>query len=140
MDLLGLRWATVPGSVYLAAVIGTFPGLLISVAVHEVLAAQTSSTFLRFPMLLLCGLSIPVSELPVFLRPLSFALPLTYGADIPKTRLNGNGILPLWLSFPVLHAFGVLLFTLSLHNARRKWLLQASLRPGPRTPSRSVAG
>jgi len=123
VDLSGIGWLPVIGSILLIAASSTFLGLFISVAVHEVFEAQTFSNFFRFPMLFLCGLFIPLTSLPVFLQPLSFPLPLTYGADILKAAINGDGILPLWVSFPVLLVFGVGLFLFSLHNIKRKWVL-----------------
>jgi ABC-2 type transport system permease protein len=123
VDLSGVLWPAVAGSILLIAATSTFLGLFISVAVHEVFEAQTFSNFFRFPMLFLCGLFIPVSALPVFLRPLSFLLPLTYGVDILKSAINREGILPLWLSFPVLLLFAAGLFLFSLRNIRRKWVL-----------------
>jgi len=121
-DLSAVAWPAVAGSIFLIASTSTFLGLFISVAVHEVFEAQTFSNFFRFPMLFLCGLFIPVGALPVFLRPLSFLLPLTYGADILKQAINREGMLPLWLSFPLLLAFAVLLFLFSLRNIKRKWV------------------
>lgn len=123
VDLSGVRWVPLVGSVVLIAATSTFLGLFISVAVHEVFEAQTFSNFFRFPMLFLCGLFIPLSSLPVFLRPLSYLFPLTYGADILKIAVNGDGALPLWVSFPVLLAFGAVLFISSLRNIRRRWIL-----------------
>ena len=108
---------------FVPIVVSAFLGLFISVAVHEVFEAQTFSNFFRFPMLFLCGLFIPIGNLPVFLRPLSYLLPLTYGADILKEAINQEGILPLWVSFPVLLLFAVGLFVFSLYNIRRKWVL-----------------
>jgi ABC-2 type transport system permease protein len=121
--LNGIEWLPTIGSIILIAVTSTFLGLFISVAVREVFEAQTFSNFFRFPMLFLCGLFIPLSSLPAFLRPLSFALPLTYGVDILKAAINGEGILPLWVSFPVLLLFVSGLFVISLRNIRRKWVL-----------------
>jgi len=123
VDLSGIVWPAVIGSILLIAATSTFLGLFISVAVHEVFEAQTFSNFFRFPMLFLCGLFFPVSALPVFLRPLSFLLPLTYGADILKAAINAEGLLPLWVSFPVLLLFAVGLFLFSLRNIKRKWVL-----------------
>jgi ABC-2 type transport system permease protein len=122
-DLSGIRWLPLVASVFLTAVTSTFLGLFIAVAVHEVFEAQTFSNFFRFPMLFLCGLFIPVASLPVFLRPLSYAIPLTYGADILRQSVNGVGTLPFLLSFPVLLAFAVALFGLTLFNIRRKWIV-----------------
>jgi ABC-2 type transport system permease protein len=122
-DLSGILWLPLLGSVVLTAATSTFLGLFIAVAVHEVFEAQTFSNFFRFPMLFLCGLFIPIASLPVFLRPLSFAIPLTYGADILRQSIIGDGVLPLWASFPILLAFAGVLFGLTLRNIRRKWIL-----------------
>jgi len=123
VDLSGILWPAVIGSVLLIAATSTFLGLFISIAVHEVFEAQTFSNFFRFPMLFLCGLFIPISALPVFLRPLSFILPLTYGVDILKAAINREAILPLWVNFPVMLLFAAGLFLFSLRNIKRKWVL-----------------
>jgi ABC-2 type transport system permease protein len=121
-DLRGIAWVSVISSVFLIAVTSTFLGLFIAVSVKEVFEAQTFSNFFRFPMVFLCGLFIPVQALPVFLRPLSYALPLTYGADIMKTAINANGDISQWLSFSVLAGYSILLFGLSLRNINKKWI------------------
>lgn len=122
-DLSRVGWLREIGGILLVACTSTFLGLFISVAVHEVFEAQTFSNFFRFPMLFLCGLFIPIARLPRFLRPLSYLLPLTYGADILKAAINREGVLPLWVSFPVLIVFATGLFLASLQNIRRKWVL-----------------
>ena len=111
------------GSVLLIAVTSTFLGLFIAVSVSQVFEAQTFSNFFRFPMLFLCGLFIPLSELPVFIRPLSYALPLTYGVDILKTAINGDGVIAVSLNFLMLAAFSIFLFSYSTYNVNRKWIL-----------------
>jgi ABC-2 type transport system permease protein len=123
VDLSGVLWPAVVGSIILIASTSTFLGLFISVAVYEVFEAQTFSNFFRFPMLFLCGLFIPIGSLPIFLRPLSYLLPLTFGVDILKQAITGGGILPLWVSFPVLVLFATGLFLFSLYNIKRKWVL-----------------
>jgi ABC-2 type transport system permease protein len=122
-NLSGILWLPLVGSVLLTATTSTLLGLFIAVAVHEVFEAQTFSNFFRFPMLFLCGLFIPIARLPWFLRPLSYVLPLTYGADILKGAISREGVLPLWASFPALLLFAVGLFLASLHNIRKKWVL-----------------
>jgi ABC-2 type transport system permease protein len=123
VDLSGVGWPPMIGSILLIAATSTFLGLFISVSVHEVFEAQTFSNFFRFPMLFLCGLFIPIGNLPVYVRPLSYMLPLTYGADILRMAINGNGILPLWINFPILLLFATGLYLFSLRNIRRKWVL-----------------
>ena len=76
MDLSGVNWLTLVPAVVLIAISSTFLGLFIAVSVKEVFEAQTFSNFFRFPMLFLCGLFFPVEQLPVWLKPLSYALPL----------------------------------------------------------------
>jgi ABC-2 type transport system permease protein len=122
-DLSQVAWEALVPSVFLIAVSSTFLGLFIAVAVSEVFEAQTFSNFFRFPMIFLCGLFFPVHKLPVFLKPLSYALPLTYGADALHGAVHGGHALPFSLDLAVLSAFCVGLFLASLWNIKRKWIL-----------------
>jgi ABC-2 type transport system permease protein len=122
-DLSGVNWTVFLASVILIAVVSTFLGLFIAVAVSEVFEAQTFSNFFRFPMVFLCGLFFPVEHLPVFLRPLSYALPLTYGADALHGAVHDGHYMPFALDLSVLAAFGLVLFTVSLWNIKRRWIL-----------------
>ncbi len=122
-DLSRVSWGVLVPAVVMIAVASTFLGLFIAVAVSEVFEAQTFSNFLRFPMIFLCGLFFPVGKLPIFLRPLSYALPLTYGADALHGATHGRHALPLVLDFWILGGFCVALFAVSLWNIRRKWIL-----------------
>ena len=121
-DLSGIHWLSVLGAVFLIAVTSTLLGLFIAVSVKEIFEAQTFSNFFRFPMIFLCGLFIPVQALPLFLRPLSYILPLTYGADILKSSINQNGHLGLMINFVILLGFALGLFVLSIRNVKRKWI------------------
>ena len=122
-DLSGVRWGPLAGAVILLSASSTFLGLFIAVSVHEVFEAQTFSNFFRFPMIFLCGLFIPLSSLPLWLRPLSYALPLTYGVDILRASILSAGALPPALDFAALAGFCLLLFFSSMRNIRRKWIL-----------------
>lgn len=121
-SLSDVNWALVLGGVFLIAVTSTFLGLFIAVSVREVFEAQTFSNFFRFPMVFLCGLFIPVQALPGFLKPISYSMPLTYGADILKALINGDGHMDLLMSFLVLIGFSVALFAISTRNIKRKWI------------------
>jgi len=122
-DLSGIAWGMVAPAIILIGIVSTFLGLFIAVSVSEVFEAQTFSNFFRFPMIFLCGLFFPVMSLPVFIRPLSFILPVTYGVDILHGAVNGNHILSFALDFAVLAAFCAVLFLLSLRNIKRRWIL-----------------
>ena len=122
-DLSGIRWPALAGAVLLIAASSTFLGLFIAVSVSEVFEAQTFSNFFRFPMIFLCGLFFPVSHLPVWLQPLSYALPLTYGVDILQGSIRSAGRLSPALDFAALAGFCVLLFFVSLRNIKKRWIL-----------------
>jgi ABC-2 type transport system permease protein len=122
VNLSGINWLTTLAGVILIAVTSTFLGLFIAVSVSEVFEAQTYSNFFRFPMMFLCGLFIPIENLPIYIRPLSYVLPLTYGADIMKQSINANGTIQVWLSFLVLIAFSLGLFLLSIRNIKKRWI------------------
>jgi ABC-2 type transport system permease protein len=122
VDLSGIAWSLVIPAIILIGVVSTFLGLLIAVSVAEVFEAQTFSNFFRFPMIFLCGLFIPILSLPVFVRPLSYILPITYGVDILQGAINGEHMLSLMGDFLIIAAFCVVLFWLSLRNIRRRWI------------------
>ena len=123
IDLGGVAWALLVPAVALIAVSSAFLGLFIAVSVSEVFEAQTFSSFFRFPMMFLCGLFIPVGELPLLLQPVSYALPLTYGVDLLHEAVNRAGRLAPALDLMALVAFCALLFALSLRNVRRRWIV-----------------
>jgi len=121
-DLSDVNWATLIPAVVLIAISSTFLGLFIAVSVKEVFEAQTFSNFFRFPMIFLCGLFFPIKQLPVWLRPLSYVLPLTYGADVLHASIHRPGHMPIVLDFGLLAIFCAVLFAASLRNIRRKWI------------------
>jgi ABC-2 type transport system permease protein len=122
-DLSQLDWSAFVPAVFMIAVASTFLGLFIAVAVSEVFEAQTFSNFFRFPMIFLCGLFFPIEKLPLFLKPFSYVLPLTYGADVLHGAIHGKHAMPFSLDLPLLGAFCVGLFVVSLGNIKRKWIL-----------------
>lgn len=123
MDITTINWAIIVPAIVLIAVSSTFLGLFIAVSVSEVFEAQTFSNFFRFPMLFLCGLFFPVAALPFWLRPLSYILPLTYGADLLHASIHRPARMPIPVDFAMLAMFCLLLFAFSLRNVRRKWIV-----------------
>ena len=121
IDLKGVNFGIILPAVFMIALSSALMGLMIAVSAKQVFEAQTFSNFFRFPMLFLCGLFIPISDLPVFLRPISYCLPLTYGADIKGAITGVNIFLRYCLSLCC--CFSVALFLISKHNINRKWIL-----------------
>ncbi len=111
-DLSPIDWRAFVPAVVLLSTASTFLGLFIAVAVSEVFEAQTFSNFFRFPMIFLCGLFFPIERLPVFLRPLSYALPPTYGVDMLRGAVGGVHAMPYLLNLAALCVFCTGLFAL----------------------------
>lgn len=122
-DLSKVAWGMAIPAIILIAVSSTFLGLFVAVSVSEVFEAQTFSNFFRFPMIFLCGLFFPIEQLPVFLKPLSYLFPLTYGVDILHGAFHGSRQIPLAIDFTLLSLFCVVLFMISLRNVQKRWIL-----------------
>jgi len=122
-DLSRVVWGAVVPAIFLLAVASTFLGLFIAVSVSEVFEAQTFSNFFRFPMIFLCGLFFPIERLPIFLRPLSYVLPPTYGADILHGTFTIGNTMPMLIDFSLLIVFCIGLFLISLRNIKRRWII-----------------
>jgi len=122
-DLSGIAWSLVIPAIILIGIVSTFLGLFIAVSVSEIFEAQTFSNFFRFPMIFLCGLFFPIMSLPIFIHPLSYILPVTYGVDILHGAINGEHIMSFTLDFIILGAFCIFLFVLSLRNIKHRWIL-----------------
>lgn len=123
IELAGINWIIAIVAVFFIAITSTFLGLVIATTAKEVFEAQTYSNFFRFPMLFLCGLFFPIEKLPIFLQPLSYLLPLTYGVDLLNqafARTEGSGV---WFDIAVLTGFSFLLFYISIRNIKKKWIL-----------------
>lgn len=123
INLSVVSWGLVLPVVLLIAISSSLMGLLIAVSAEQVFEAQTFSNFFRFPMLFLCGLFIPISSLPLVLRPLSFCLPLTYGTDLLRGAITGVRAFTPVTSFGMLLVFSVALFLISRCEINRKWIL-----------------
>ncbi|MDX9787372.1 MAG: ABC transporter permease [Desulfobacterales bacterium] len=122
-DLSSVAWGVFVPVVIMIAMASTFLGLFIAVAVSEVFEAQTFSNFFRFPMIFLCGLFFPIAQLPLFLKPFSYILPLTYGVDALRGAVNGGNAMPFSLDLGLLGVFCAGLFAVSLRNINKNWIL-----------------
>jgi len=85
-------------------------GAFVSVAVKEVFEAQTLANFIRFPMMFLGGVFVPVDSLPTALQVIARALPLTYSVEVVRVALQGGSLLQAVLDLAVLIVFAVVLY------------------------------
>ncbi len=115
-------WRLVPAFVVLIMATAAFSalGAFVSVAVREVFEAQTLANLVRFPMIFLCGVFIPLSRLSATLRMLARGLPLTYAVEGLEAALLGTPGWPMGLDLAALAGFTALLFALATVILRRR--------------------
>jgi len=116
----GVNWLLLCLALLLSATAFSSLGAFVSVAVREVFEAQTLANFIRFPMMFLGGVFIPVETLPQGLQILARALPLTYTVESLRFALSGRSLGDAALDLVVLVGFAVVLFALAVHIMARR--------------------
>jgi len=71
------------------------------------------SSMVKFPVIFISGVFIPLNELPPWGRAISFISPLTYFTDIARRLIEGKGHLPIAVDFLLLLAFTVLFLVIA---------------------------
>jgi len=116
-----VRWALLVSAMLMSAAAFSAVGVLVSVLVNEVFEAQTLANGLRFPMIFLGGVFVPVSALPDPLPVVARFFPLTYGVEALRFALGGAGSPARSLmDLGVLAAFTVVLFVVSVRVLARR--------------------
>jgi len=92
-------------------------GALVAVSVKEVFEAQTLSNYFRFPMIFLCGVFLPLDEMPFILGIIGSFLPLTYSVEVLRGLMLEKGII--LLDVIILIGFSLILPYLSIIQFRR---------------------
>jgi ABC-2 type transport system permease protein len=114
----GVNWLLLILALLLSAAAFSALGAFVSVAVKEVFEAQTLANFIRFPMMFLGGVFVPVSSLPTSLQIVARVLPLTYSVKALRTALTGGPLTYAALDLAALSAFAVVLFALAVRTLR----------------------
>ena len=73
----------------------------------------------RFPVIFISGIFIPLDQLPGWGQAISYISPLTYFTDIARTCIENRGHLPLALDFGILIAFTALFLLVAMKMHRR---------------------
>jgi lipooligosaccharide transport system permease protein len=79
-------------------------------------------TLVVTPMVLLCGVFFPVTQLPPLLQQVSAVLPLTHAIELARPLVNGRAPGGAWLHVCVLVAYAAAGFYVALVLARRRLL------------------
>jgi ABC-2 type transport system permease protein len=116
----GINWLLLALALLLSAAAFSALGAFVSVAVKEVFEAQTLANFIRFPMMFLGGVFIPVASLPLGLQVVARLLPLTYAVEALRVALAGGPLAPGLLDLVVLAVFAITLFGLATRTLARR--------------------
>ncbi|HUT81205.1 MAG TPA: ABC transporter permease [Candidatus Bathyarchaeia archaeon] len=105
---------------WLSGLCGMGLGFLLSTVAKSELQAVQFIPMVIFTALLLSGILMPLETLPVWLRPISYIIPLTFGAEYTRTvMIEGTGFLWHWHLAPVI-GFVLLMVLLSTLTLREK--------------------
>lgn len=67
-------------------------GLMLSSLGLYLRTSMIIANIFLFAGLLLCGVNFPISYLPSWLQPLSYAIPMTYGTEAARMAVSGSGL------------------------------------------------
>jgi ABC-2 type transport system permease protein len=95
--------------IILASICFSALGLLLSTPATNVPSnIMMLSSLLKFPLIFISGVFIPVEQLPFAGQVLAICSPLTYFTDIARYCIMGTEIFPLFVNFAALAVFSVL--------------------------------
>ena len=116
----GSLWLVWLGTLlYLMSTVGL--GLLISTVSRSQQQAFMGGFFVMMPLLLLSGVMTPIANMPVWLQPLTWVIPVRYYVEILRgVLLKGAGIPDLWTSFAALAAFGPVILGFAVARFRKR--------------------
>jgi ABC-2 type transport system permease protein len=69
---------------------------------------------IRFPVVFISGIFIPLSELPAWAQGIAYISPLTYFTDIARHSIQGQGHLPVAVDLVALLAFTALFLVVAM--------------------------
>lgn len=112
---IALALAIITGSVCFATM-----ALLLSVPpVSGPQYTQMLSTLVKFPLLFISGVFIPLNSLPAGARAIGFISPLTYFTDIARYATGHGSYLPLYVDFLAIIAFTLLFWIVAVKLHKR---------------------
>jgi ABC-2 type transport system permease protein len=116
----GIQWVLLLLALVFSAAAFAALGAFVSVAVREVFEAQTLANFIRFPMMFLGGIFVPIAALPPVLQVIAHLLPLTYSVEALQVALSGGSPTTAAIDLIALAAFTVVLFGLAVRVMARR--------------------
>jgi len=106
-------------AVILANLCLIFMGYMIAAISRSMQSADAISQLFNFGMMFLSGVFFTRDMLPDFINKISYALPLTYIADLLRQLMTGyEGTFPIWVDFAVIAGSGVIFAVIGLRFFR----------------------
>lgn len=103
------------------AVVAVSLGILASAFARNEFQAVQFIPLLIIPQILLSGTTWAVEDMPVYLQPLAYLMPLTYAnRALRDIMLKGRGLADIWPNLLILGAFAVVLTLLGVRTMRRE--------------------
>jgi ABC-2 type transport system permease protein len=90
-------WLLVPSIALCALMFAAF-GIFFSARADEMPNAMMPMNMVRFPMLFVSGVFVPLEAMPGFLQPIAYLMPLTYAVDTMRQTVLGPMDLPMLLT------------------------------------------
>jgi ABC-2 type transport system permease protein len=72
------------------------------------------ASVVKFPVVFISGVFIPLDQLPVWGQAIAYISPLTYFTDIARSSIQGQGHLPLVIDFLALLGFTALFLAVAM--------------------------
>jgi ABC-2 type transport system permease protein len=114
-----INWLILLLALLLSATAFSALGAFVSVAVREIFEAQTLANFIRFPMMFLCGVFVPLASMPAWMQVLARLLPLTYSVEALRIALSGGSWVTAFIDLGALVVFSGVLFLLAVYTLAR---------------------
>jgi ABC-2 type transport system permease protein len=99
----------------------TFGTLFGTIGKDMVGASMTTSNYIRFPMIFLSGIFVPLASMPLVFQVLAYFVPLTYSVSLLRAAYLGQvSDLPPAVSLAALFVFGLVFLLWSIRNLARE--------------------
>ncbi|MHA1465372.1 MAG: ABC transporter permease [Candidatus Heimdallarchaeaceae archaeon] len=106
---------------FLFGIAHVFMAVFLSNFAENELQAMQFAPLTAIPSMALSGMLVPISSLPAWLQPVTYAVPLTYGINLFEgIMLKGWGFAELWLEFTVITGMALLFFILAVLTVRNR--------------------
>jgi len=110
--------------IFLGAVAFSTLGLIFgSIPTNNPGDVQMPSTLLRWGLMFISGVFVPLGEMTTFARIIAYFSPLTYAQDLMNHSVMGSGMINVWLDVAVLLLTSILLLWPSIQLHKRAQVL-----------------